>query len=116
MRRLIVCLISARRRSPARWLTNERSDPMGRSLAVLTVFLSGTLVASGSWLLFHTSVTPFLVPGATDIQVVSTGMWEWRITYDAPGPPYAWYFALSGAIEAQQWTARSLWQPDGSTM
>jgi hypothetical protein len=89
---------------------------MWRILAVLTLLLSGALVGSGSWMLFHPSVTPFLVSGATNIQVVSTGVWEWRITYDAPGPPYVWYFTLSRTIEGQQWNDRSLWRPDGSTM
>jgi hypothetical protein len=89
---------------------------MWRILAVLTLLLSGAIVGSGSWMLFHPFVTPLLVPGATDIQVVSTGVWEWRITYDASGPPYAWYFTLSRMIEGQGWTARRPWQPDGSTM
>jgi hypothetical protein len=85
---------------------------MWRILAVLMLLLCGALVGSG--MLFHPSVTPYLVPGATNIQVVSTGVWEWQIAYDAPGPPYAWYFTLSRAIEAQQWGTRSLWRPDGS--
>jgi type IV secretory pathway TrbF-like protein len=61
---------------------------MWRILAVLTLILSGTLAGSSIWMLFHPSVTPFLVPGATDIQVVGTGVWEWQIAYAAPGPPY----------------------------
>jgi hypothetical protein len=89
---------------------------MWRILAVLTLILSGTLVGIGGWMLCRPSVTPFLIPDATNIQVVSTGVWEWQIAYDAPGPAYAWYFRLSRTLEAQDWTARSLWQPDGSTM
>jgi hypothetical protein len=89
---------------------------MWRILAVLTLILSGTLAGSSIWMLFHPSVTPFLVPGATDIQVVSTGVWEWQIAYDAPGPTYAWYFTLSRTLDAQQWNDRTLWRPDGSTM
>ena len=89
---------------------------MWRILAVLTLLLSGALVGSGGWMLFHPSVTPFLVPGATDIQVVSTGVWEWQIAYDAPGPAYAWYFMLSRTIEAQQWNDRTLWCPNESTI
>jgi hypothetical protein len=89
---------------------------MWRIMAVLTLLLTCALAGSGSWMLFHPSVTSFLVPGATDIHVVSTGVWEWQITYDAPGPPYGWYFTLSRTIEGQQWNVRSLWRPDGSTM
>jgi hypothetical protein len=47
---------------------------MGRILAVLMLLVSSALLGSASWVLFHPSVTPFLVPGATDIQVVSTGI------------------------------------------
>lgn len=89
---------------------------MWRKLAVLTLLLSGTLAGTGIWLFCHPSITPFLVPGASDIQVVSTGVWQWQITYDAPGPPYAWYFTLSRTLEAQHWNAGSRWRPDGSTM
>ena len=89
---------------------------MWRILAVLTLLLSGALVGSGGRMLSHPSVTPFLVPGATDIQVVGTGVWEWQIAYDAPGPPYAWYFTLSRTLDAPQWNDRTLWRPDGSTM
>ena len=87
---------------------------MWRILAVVMLLLSGALVGSASWMLFHPSVTPFLVPGAIDIQVVSIGVWEWQIAYDAPGPACAWYFTLSRMLEAQQWGTRSLWRPDGS--
>ena len=79
---------------------------MGRTwriLAVLTLFLSGTLVGGSLWMLAHPAVTPFVVRGATDIQVISTGVWEWKIAYDASGPPYAWYFTLAQTLAAQQW-------------
>jgi hypothetical protein len=109
-------LIFDRRGSPDLWRIDKRSDPMWRILAVLTLILSGALVGSGSWMLFHPSVTPFLVPGATNIKVASTGVWEWQIAYEAPGPAYAWYFTLSRTIAAQHWNASSLWRPDGSTM
>jgi len=89
---------------------------MWRILAVLTLILSGALVGGGSWMLFHPSVTPFLVPGATDIQVVSTGVWEWQIAYDAPGPTYAWYYSLVHAPTGPQWNDRTRWHADESTM
>jgi hypothetical protein len=87
-----------------------------RVAPVLTLLLSGALVGSGSWMLCHPSVTPFFVPGATDIHVVSTGVWEWQIAYAAPGPAYAWYITLSRTLAAQQWNDRTLWRPDGSSM
>jgi len=88
----------------------------GTWLSLAAALAGAALVVSGIWMLLHPSVTPFLVSGATNIQVVSPGVWEWQITYDAPGPPYAWYFTLSRIIEGQHWNDRNLWRPDGSTM
>ena len=89
---------------------------MLRILAILTLLLSVALAGSGIWLLFQPPLTPFLLPNATDIQVLRTGVWEWQIAYDAPGPPYAWYVMLAHSIEAHQWKDSTLWRPDGSTM
>ena len=66
------------------------------------------------WLL-QPAPTPFLVPGATDIQVSSTGWGERQISYRTPGRPYGWYFTLAHMLDAQPWTLRNPWRPDGST-
>jgi hypothetical protein len=90
---------------------------MGRRwslLAVLTLFLSATLVGSTIWMLAHPSVTPFVVPGATDIQIASTGACEWQIIYAASGPPYAWYFTLWRTFDAPQWSDRTPIDPTKS--
>jgi hypothetical protein len=87
---------------------------MGRTwrlLVVLTLFLSATLAGGTIWLLCQPAVTLFVVPGATDIQVVRTGGWEWQITYAAPGRPYAWYFTLWRTLDAHQWSEHTLIDP-----
>ena len=78
---------------------------MWRILAVLTLLLSGALIGSASWMLFHPSVTPFLVPDATDIQVVSTGVWEWQIAYRAPGSITTWFTAIGRNLERDHWSS-----------
>jgi hypothetical protein len=101
-------------RQPSLMAHVQKEYPMGRIwriLAVLTLFLSGTLTGGTIWLLCHPAITPFMVPGATDIQVVRTGGWEWQITYVAPGQPYAWYFTLWRTLDAHQWSDRTLIDP-----
>ena len=85
-----------------------------RILAVLTLLLTGALAGSGIWMLFHPSVTPFLIPSATNIQVVSMGVWGWQITYDTSGPPYAWSYTLAHALTERQWHDRTRWHADES--
>jgi hypothetical protein len=84
---------------------------MWRILAVLTLSLAGTLAGSTIWLLCHPAITPFVVPGATDIQLVRTGGWKWQITYAVPGRPYGWYFTLWRTLDAHQWSDRTLSDP-----
>jgi hypothetical protein len=76
---------------------------MWRILAVLT--LLGALVGSASWMLFHSSVTPFLIPGATDIQVVSIGVWEWQLAYRVPGSITTWFTAIGRNLETDRWSS-----------
>ena len=66
------------------------------------------------WLL-QPAPTPFLVPGATDIQVITTGWGERQISYRTPGRPYGWYFTLAHMLDAQPWILRNPWRPDGPT-
>jgi hypothetical protein len=54
-----------------------------------------------------------LVPGATDIQVVTSGWGQWQISYGAPDPLDAWYFTLARRLEAEHWTLQNRWRPDG---
>jgi len=70
---------------------------MRRILAVLTRLISGTLIASSIWMLCYPAVTPLIVSGATDVQVVTAG--QRQISYRAPGPPYAWYVTVARTLE-----------------
>ena len=44
-----------------------------------------------------------LVPGATDVQDQARGFGEYQVTYQAPGAPYAWYFAIVRNLSAEGW-------------
>src|SRR5262245_44661959 len=85
-----------------------------RTLAVLTLFLSATLAGGTLWRLGHPAVGPFVVPGATNIQIVTIGVGEWQVTYASPGPPLEWYFTLAHTLVAQQWHDRTRWHADES--
>jgi hypothetical protein len=37
---------------------------------------------------------------------------EQQISYHAPGPPFAWYWATIHTLEEQQWTLRTPLRPD----
>jgi hypothetical protein len=78
---------------------------MWRILAVLTLLLTGALVGSASWMLFHPFVTPLLVPGATDIKVVSTGVREWQLAYRAPHSITTWFTAIGRNLETDRWSS-----------
>jgi hypothetical protein len=92
----------------------ERRNPMRRVLAALTLLLAGALVASAIWILFHPAVTPFIVPGATDIQVVTLGWGQRQINYRTPGPPYAWYVTLTRNLETGGYRLLNPWRPNES--
>ena len=81
---------------------------MARTGAVFVVLLVAGIAGGGMWLLQPAS-TPFLVPGATDIQVITSGWGERQISYRAPGRPYGWYFTVADRLVAQQWTPPDPW-------
>ena len=67
-------------------------------------------------MLYHPAVTPFMVPGASDIQVVSVGWGQRQISYRSSGPPDAWYWTVARTLEEQHWTLRNRWRPDESSI
>jgi hypothetical protein len=87
---------------------------MKRVLILFGMLLVVSSCGAGTWLIACPPLTPFLLPGAGNIQVDNTAVWEWEIQYDAPGAPYAWYWSLARILEAQHWTARNTWRPDES--
>jgi hypothetical protein len=89
---------------------------MRRILTALILILSGALAASGIWMLSYPAVTPFIVPGATDVQVVTISWGQRQISYRTSGPPDAWYWTVARTLEAQHWTLRNRWRPDESSI
>lgn len=65
------------------------------------------LLAGGAslWQLGHPAIGYLLVPGATNLQVHSSGFRAQRITYDAPGPAYGWYFQVLRNLARDRWQA-----------
>src|SRR5690242_16645409 len=57
----------------------------------------------GMWLAFRPPIQPLLPPDATGIHAVDSGLWEWTLTYRAPGLSYAWYFTVTHQLEASGW-------------
>jgi hypothetical protein len=89
---------------------------MRRILVVLALLLSGALAASGMWVLSPPSTTAFIVPGATDVQVVSVGWGQQQMSYHTSGAPNAWYWTVARTLEEQGWTPRTRWRPDESSI
>jgi len=78
------------------------------------VILTLSACVAGSWHTARPPLAPFLAPGAADVRVVDVGMWEQRMSYEAPGPPYAWYFTVGRMLEQQHWVLRNRWRPDSA--
>jgi len=66
--------------------------------AVLLVVATATL----SWLVYRPP-SLVLAPNATDVQVFSDSFADQRITYEAPGSPYGWYYVVKRKLLAQGW-------------
>jgi hypothetical protein len=94
----------------------HEENPMSRILVALLLLLNGVIAASGLGLLCCPEATPFIVAGATDVQVISVGWGRRQIKYRAPGPPDQWYFTLTRTLEAQGWTPDNRWRPDASSI
>jgi hypothetical protein len=84
---------------------------MNRAGVIGAVLALGAFVA-GTWLAAGLPKAPFLVVGATDIQVVRLGLWEQQISYYVPGRPYGWYWSVARQLEAQQWKVNKGWHPE----
>src|SRR5690349_3317016 len=63
-------------------------------------------IGAGGWGLARIPPSGLLAPGATDIRVESRGLGEQQITYQVPGPHYAWYTTLARNLEADGWSVQ----------
>ena len=87
---------------------------MYRTIALLTAVITLIAVGGATWTALQFPIESLIVPGALDTNVVSIGWGERQITYHAPGPPYAWYYATAHRLEAHGWTALDPWRPAGN--
>ena len=85
---------------------------MKRSIGLIGILLALGACVAGSWLAIRPPLAPFLAPGATGIQVVNVSSWEQQISYQVAGPPYTWYWAMTHALEEQQWRLQTALRPD----
>lgn len=81
-------------------------------LLAIGLLLAVSSCAAGSWIVVTPSVEVFLVPDAHDIQVSSTGLGDWQISYMTAGRPYAWYHSLARTLKGRQWILRNPARPD----
>jgi hypothetical protein len=82
----------------------RRHDTMGRIAAVFCVLIM-LLVSGAGWITARPSLAPFLVPGATNVQVVPLGWGTWQFSYDVAGSPTTWYTDIPRQLEAQRWSS-----------
>jgi hypothetical protein len=76
---------------------------MKRLLAVLGLLILIGMCGAGLWISARSAVQPFLVPGATDVQVHVRGLGTQEIRYRVPAAPDVWYFAVGRTLKAQGW-------------
>ena len=84
---------------------------MRRKRAILIILLVLGGLGAGIWRALHPPIGEFLVPGATDIQVIEMGTGAQLITYHAPGTAYAWRAAVERTLVQRGWVNPSWWHP-----
>ena len=84
---------------------------MRRKLAILAILLVLGGMGAGVWRALHPPVGLFLVPGATDIQVIDMAAGAQFITYHAPGTAYAWRAVVEHNLVHHGWVNPSWWHP-----
>lgn len=76
---------------------------MQRRLVVLGLVLVIGMCSTGLWISTRPLVQPFLIPGATEIDVSMQGWGTQRIRYRVPPSSDAWYFTVGRTLTAQGW-------------
>jgi hypothetical protein len=87
---------------------------MRRQLLISMVFLLLIVASFAMWSLHRPSVTPMIVPGATNIRVLQPSMREQVISYQAPGSAYAWRTLVERDLTRQGWVA-TFWRNPSTT-
>jgi hypothetical protein len=78
---------------------------MGRSVAVIGAIVVLLACGGAGWTATRPPLEQFLVPGATDIQVVALGWNEWQISYRAPDLSTPWSTAIGRNLETDRWSS-----------
>jgi hypothetical protein len=86
---------------------------MLRRTPAITLLLVALIAAcgAGAWFAARPPVTPYLVPGATSVQVREVGVGERLLTFHAPGERYAWYYTIARRLAAAGWVPPDRWGP-----
>jgi hypothetical protein len=84
---------------------------MRYKFAILAILLAIGGVGAGVWRALHPPVGLFLVPGATNIQVLDIGAGAQLVTYHAPGAAYAWRAAVEHTLVQRGWVYPAWWLP-----
>jgi hypothetical protein len=78
---------------------------MGRYFVLLGVLLVLLVESPAVWAAQRSPADPFLVSGATAVQVTGLGAHAWQIRYRAPGEPGTWYTELVQQLERDHWSS-----------
>jgi hypothetical protein len=72
-------------------------------LVLIGTMLVVGIVAAGVWYVAQPPLALFIVPSATDVQVVDLGSGTRLITYQAPGELCDWYAKVTQTLVGQGW-------------
>lgn len=77
-----------------------------RGLLLAMVVLCLVACTGGAWVSQQTMISPFVLPGATDVTVTGRQLAAVRISFHAPGQSYEWRGAMYQQLVAQGWKSR----------
>jgi hypothetical protein len=83
------------------WLVRRHRRGAAIAFALALALLSAGCF--GVWWQARPPLNLLIVPGAEDIQLDAVSLGEQRITYQWPGAPYGWYFAIVRNLSAERW-------------
>ncbi len=79
---------------------------MGRTIAVLSLFITLTAAGAGGWALAQPRLAPFLSTDARAVEIRTLSWNHWQISYRAPGSPTTWYTDVAHQLEANGWSSQ----------
>jgi hypothetical protein len=87
---------------------------MTRMIMIFAALFALIAIGGATWTALQPPIDSLIIPGAVDVQVVTTGWGQRQVTYHAPEPPFAWYYAMAHRLEVQGWIAIDPWRPSGT--